>query len=153
MSRQYFLFLFLLFLFWCKFSNHGPGGGENFLFFFFLLLFCHFSPLVQYPPPHTHVFFGPLRKKRKVFGQGRRKRKGKKSFFAFPQKSFFLKKRKIYLNIIFFRKTVLSSNFPSIDSESDSIEFYDLFLPPFPELFPGFFLLFRTTAGAGKRRL
>ncbi len=72
---------------------------KTFFFSFFLLLFCHFSPLVQYPPPHTHVFLALCGKKRKVFGQGRRKRKGKKIFLDFPTKKLiFLKK---YIPIYF----------------------------------------------------
>ncbi len=117
---------------------------KTFFFLFFLLLFCHFSPLVQYPPP-PHTFFGPLRKKKEKFlVKGGESQKEKKSFFAFPQKKLFLKKEK-YTYILFFCKTVLSSNFPSIDSESDSIEFYDLFLSsPFPELFPVFFVSYNS---------
>ena len=124
--------------FWCKFSNHGRGGGENFLFFFFSAPLLSFFPFgAVSPSPHTR-FFGPLRKKKKSFWSRAEKAKREKNLsWLSHKKAYFFKE--IYTYIFFICKTVLSLKFPSIDFESDSIEFYDLFLsPPFPELFPVF---------------
>ena len=153
MSRQYFLFLFLLFLFLVQVQQSWSRRRRKLSFFsFFLLLFCHFSPLVQYPPPPTHVFWPSAEKKRKVFGQGRKKRKGKKNSLLSHNKAFFKKKEK-YTYILFFsaRQFCRRIFLRSIRSLT-RLNFTTCSSPlRFPNCFQ-FFLLFRTTAG-GKAKV